>query len=48
MADLSLALKVDEGAYRVLDRYPMVDRMELVKLNTLEPEPFQAVRTGMA
>src|ERR1700746_942358 len=28
MADLPLPLKVDEGAYRILDRYPTVDRME--------------------
>jgi hypothetical protein len=36
MADLTLPLKVDEGAYRILDRYPTVDRMELVKLDTLQ------------
>src|SRR5690349_2369875 len=36
MADLALPLKVDECAYRILDRYPTIDRMELVHLDTLE------------
>ena len=46
MADLALPLKVDECTYRILDRYPMIDRMELVDLDTFKLEPLQAVRTG--
>jgi hypothetical protein len=46
MADLALPLKVDECTYRILDRYPMIDRMELVYLDTFKLEPLQAVRTG--
>jgi hypothetical protein len=46
MADLALPLKVDECTDRILDRYPMIDRMELVYLDTFEPEPLQAVRGG--
>src|SRR5215831_12971726 len=46
MADLPLPLKVDKRADRILDWYPIVDRM--LKVDTLEPQPLQAVRTSTA
>ena len=46
IADLALPLKIDECTYRILNRYPMIDRMELVYLDTFKPKPLQAVRTG--
>jgi hypothetical protein len=48
MADLPLPLKVDKRANRILDWYPMIDRMQLIKVDTLEPQPLQAVRTSTA
>ena len=48
MVDLAVALEVDERTDRILDRYPVIDWMELVKLDALEPQPSQAVRTGAA
>src|SRR5215469_4210719 len=48
MAYLSFPLKIDERAERILDRYPMIDGVKLVKLDALYPESFQAVRTGAA
>ena len=48
MADLSVALEVDERTDRILDRDPVIDRMRLVKLDTIEPQSSQAVRTGAA
>ena len=48
MVDLTLALKVDQCADRIFDRYPVIDRMQLVELDAFEPQPSQAVRTGAA
>src|SRR6516164_10739462 len=44
--DLTLALKVDQCADRILDRYPVIDRMQLVELEAFEPQPSQAVCAG--
>src|SRR4029077_10681272 len=41
MANLSLALKVEESAARILDRHPVIDRMKLVELEALETQPPQ-------
>jgi hypothetical protein len=35
--DLTLALKVDQCADRILYRYPVIDRMQLVELDAFEP-----------
>src|SRR5215469_8099657 len=48
MADFAFPLKVDKSADGLLDRYPMVNCMQLVKLDTLDLQPFQAFRTGTA
>ena len=48
MVDLTLALKVDQCADRILDRYPVIDRMQLVELDAFEPQPSQAVCTSAA
>src|ERR1700756_2250968 len=48
MVDLSVVLEVDKCADRVLDRYPVIDRMQLVELDAFKPQPSQAVRTGAA
>jgi hypothetical protein len=43
-----VVLEVDECADRVLDRYRVIDRMQLVELDAFKPQPSQAVRTGAA
>ena len=48
MVDTPVALEVDECADRILDRYPVIDRMLLVELDAFEPPPSQAVCTSAA
>src|SRR5271167_1639441 len=43
VADLALALKVDKGADRILDRHAMIDGVKLVELDPVEPQSPQAV-----
>jgi hypothetical protein len=42
--DLALAPKVDQRADRILDWHAVIDGMKLVKLDPVEPQPFQALR----
>ena len=37
MVDFPVALQVDERADQILDWYPVIGRMKLVKLDALEP-----------
>jgi hypothetical protein len=48
IADFAFPLKLDKSADGFLDRYPRVNCMQLVKLDTRDPQPFQAFRTGAA
>jgi hypothetical protein len=48
MADLPFPLKVDKRADGILDRYSMVNCVQLVKLYALDPQPFEAIGTGTA
>src|SRR5215813_2366250 len=38
----------DKRVDRILDWDPIIDRMQLIEIDTLEPQPLQAVRTSMA
>src|SRR5215469_9569824 len=46
VANLALALKVDESADRILDRHAVIDRMKLVELDAIEAQPPQTLRAG--
>jgi len=46
VADFTLALKLRESAYRVLDWHPMIDGVELVELNPIKPQSLKAVFAG--
>src|SRR4029077_6399570 len=48
IADLSLSLKIDERADRILDRHPVIDRMKLVELDPLETQPPQTPGARLA
>jgi len=38
----------DKRVDRILDWDPIIDRMQLIEVDTLEPQPLQAVRISMA
>ena len=48
MTDLPLPLQLPEGAELIVERYGGIDAVQLVQLDTLEPEAAQAALTGRA
>ena len=43
MMDLACDLQVDEGAHRFLDRHAVIDGVQLVELDAIEPQPLEAL-----